>query len=99
MCKYDYKAYRSQKRLGRVDEKYRPSYTAYGCLVRKTATCAGYTAAFTLIMEKLGIPEKGVYNQTHCWNRVKIDKKWYVVDVTWNDTSKSNKYLLVSKHK
>lgn len=67
------------------------SSSAYGCLVEGRAVCAGYAAAFQLLMHELDIPcirvegterDSGVL---HEWNCVKLNEKWYYVDVTWDD--------------
>lgn len=67
------------------------SSSAYGCLVEGRAVCSGYAAAFQLLMNETGIPcirvdgserDSGVL---HEWNCVKLNEKWYYVDVTWDD--------------
>lgn len=63
--------------------------TAYGCLVQRNAVCQGYAEAFLLIMNQLGI-ECGVctgesVNGPHAWNYVKLNGKYYWLDVTWDD--------------
>ena len=63
--------------------------TAYGCLVDGSAVCQGYAEAYNLIMQKLGI-ECGVCSGqsdrgSHAWNYVKIDGRYYWVDLTWDD--------------
>lgn len=51
--------------------------------------CEGYAKAFQLLMNACGI--ENIYvtgtsrNQGHAWNIVKLDGKYYNVDVTWND--------------
>ena len=68
-------------------------YTSYGCLVNKKAVCGGYTAAFSLLLSKVGIKSSTVEGERkdrtenigHVWNAVKLDGKWYHTDVTWND--------------
>lgn len=58
--------------------------------------CDGYSRAFKLLCDRLGIPcllENGFARSSashggeyHMWNTVKMpDGKWYGVDVTWND--------------
>lgn len=65
------------------------SGSAYGCLVEHRAVCAGYTAAYQLLMQALGI-ECGSVSGTaggisHAWNYVNLDGAYYYVDVTWDD--------------
>jgi transglutaminase-like putative cysteine protease len=62
-----------------------------------SAVCSGYSLAFEHILHQAGIPcgyvagevisaEPRVNGQLgHAWNIVKIGKKWYEVDVTWDD--------------
>lgn len=65
----------------------------YGLIFQKKAICVGYTATFQLFMDMLGIEcitVNGVSQNTggeHAWNMVRLNEKWYCVDVTWNDRS------------
>ena len=48
--------------------------------------CEGYSRAFKLLANNLGIEAVLVSGGYHMWNYVKLyDNKWYAVDVTWND--------------
>lgn len=79
------------------------SHNAYGSLVERKAVCQGYALAFMMIAKDNGLQCKMVMNGegTHAWNVVKVGKRWYNVDVTWDDMGKkaSKKYLLVSDAK
>lgn len=87
-CKYDYTNY-SNGTIPKV------SYTPRGVLIKKKAVCQGYAETFQLFMDALGIPCKTVTGtanngsgngyQGHAWNMVKVNNKWYHVDVTWDD--------------
>lgn len=50
-------------------------------------TCAGFALTFKEMMDRLGI-ESYYQNQkkTHSYNTVKLDGKYYGVDVTWDNT-------------
>ena len=52
--------------------------------------CDGYAEAFKILMNSVGIECKVIYgrvgNAGHAWNQVRLDGKWYNVDVTWDDT-------------
>lgn len=56
--------------------------------------CEGYAKAFKLCMDALDIPcalvmGTGVTNngsEGHMWNAVKLDGKWYGIDLTWDDS-------------
>jgi transglutaminase/protease-like cytokinesis protein 3 len=68
---------------------YDNAYTAYGCLVEKSAVCQGYAAAFNLLASKVGIPSIAVSGTagggSHGWNYVKIGSTYRYIDVTWDD--------------
>ncbi len=69
--------------------------TAYGCLVQKEANCEGYAKAFNLLAARMGmecilVTGKTDEGENHAWNQVKIDGKWYNLDVTWDDTDVEN---------
>ena len=76
----------------------------YDALVKGKAKCDGYTHAFDYICAKAGIRTAVAYGYTkdrasesevHVWNKVYYNKKWYNVDVTWDDpvgNLKDNKY-------
>ena len=73
------------------------NYNAYNCLVNRSAVCQGYSLAYKYILTNyLGIDCTVVYSksQNHAWNYVKLDGRWYHVDVT-NDDALSN-YINVS---
>ena len=78
--------------------------SAYDLLVGGTARCEGYSRAMQLILSKFGIESILVRSERmiHAWNLVKINGKWYHVDVTWNDPSPDelgrvgHNYLLLS---
>lgn len=78
------------------DESYKSIgiYSVYGALVKKLAVCEGYAKAFKYIVNSAGIECELVQGkatnssgntESHAWNVVKIDDKWYFVDVTWDD--------------
>ena len=74
--------------------------TAYGCLVNGSATCQGYSEAFLLLMNQLGI-EAGICSgisdtTTHAWNYVKVDGKYYWLDVTWDDPATDSEVSLLT---
>lgn len=75
-------------------------YNAYGALVEGKAVCMGYATAFKAAMDRLGISNGYRLNRdgSHIWNTVRIGGKTLNVDVTWNDTTRSNRYLLTKSH-
>ena len=85
------------------DEPYEPvTHTPYGALKNGCAVCEGYACAAKLILNALGvecdIQTGDVTNGGgHAWNIVKVDDKWYQLDITWNDPSPSrHDYFLVT---
>lgn len=63
------------------------SHSAYGALVNGRAVCDGYAKAFQLIMGQVGIDSIVVSSDAmvHAWNLVKVDGKWYHIDLTHDD--------------
>ena len=59
-----------------------------------TCICDGYSKAFyflcrangidCIILKGTSINQSGV-SEDHAWNKVKVNGKWYTVDVTWDD--------------
>ncbi|MCR5685930.1 MAG: Ig-like domain-containing protein [Lachnospiraceae bacterium] len=68
-------------------------FDATGVFFYGDAVCEGYTAAYRLILDMLGIENHVVVNtlDNHIWNRILLDGSWYHVDVTWNDKPEPNK--------
>lgn len=69
-------------------------YNIYGAIHDKKAVCEGYARSFRYIMEKIGVQcvlvsgtakNSEGRTETHAWNYIQIDDKWYAVDVTWDD--------------
>ena len=62
-------------------------YAAYDILVDGIGVCQAYTLAYQLIMDLCGIPcvRATSDEMNHTWNVVRIDGKWYQIDVTWDD--------------
>lgn len=67
--------------------------------------CEGYAKSFKVICDRLEIPcvliggtvVQNGKNVGHMWNGVQVDGKWYLMDVTWDDSSTgySYKYFMV----
>ncbi|MBP5159340.1 MAG: hypothetical protein ILP10_03480, partial [Lachnospiraceae bacterium] len=74
-----------------------PQRDATGVFFYGDAVCAGYAAAFKLVLNILGIENRTLNNDekpddrdAHIWNYVKVDGRWYHIDATWNDNSSDN---------
>ena len=85
---YDTKGYNS----GNISAE---SYTAEGLFKNRVAVCDGYSKAFLAMAECAGLDSVRItgiaYNsssstgESHSWNQVKVNGKWYNIDVTWDD--------------
>lgn len=86
---YDMKAYRNgRRRINKNNED---------ILKRKRAVCFGYSKFFKALCDEVGLDSqvisgysKGSLTSTpkleepdHAWNAVKLEEKWYLLDVTW----------------
>ncbi|MDZ5471908.1 transglutaminase domain-containing protein [Bacillus sp. 31A1R] len=84
--KYDIKNYQK----GSIPDS---SYNSYGTLVKGVAVCQGYAYAMKIFLNKEGITNYIVTGDAnsyggwegHAWNLVKVGKKYFHVDPTWND--------------
>lgn len=70
------------------------TYSISGALTEGRAVCEGYARSFKYIMDGLGIPcvlISGIGTnsdgeaESHAWNYVMLEERWYAVDVTWDD--------------
>lgn len=94
-------------------EAYRMAHRAYGALVelefgsdtgRGSVVCEGYSEAFQLLCQKVGLPcatvdgDGGMSGETldnnHEWNIIQPYDTgvWYAVDVTWDDGGSETRY-------
>lgn len=94
--KYDSQA--AEASLADTDT-YSDSASVYGALVNHKGICTAYAGTFQLLAKAMGLESIVVTgtlngNQNHTWNKVKIDGKWYVVDVTGNDGQEIPNILL-----
>ena len=55
--------------------------------------CAGYSEAFCMLCYAKGIPAYSVTSSAHEWSQVRLGSYWYAVDVTWDDSSSSNRHF------
>ena len=72
------------------------AHNAYGALVAKKAVCEGYAESLQYLLQRAGIQAVEVFGygiadletgvgETHAWNIVRIDGKYYLIDLTWDD--------------
>ena len=64
-------------------------YDAAGILLEGTGVCAGYTEAYSLLLNEFGIENKylSAWQMNHAWNLVKLNGQWCHVDCTWDDST------------
>lgn len=88
-CAYDEEHYETDT----IPEE---SFSPRGVLLKGSAVCEGYAAAFKAFMDELQIPcqlitgtasSSGDFSGpvNHAWNIVQIDGIWYQIDTTWDD--------------
>ncbi len=74
--------------------------SAYDALIDKSAVCEGYSMLAYLMFTEAGL-ETRIISGTgdgvpHAWNIVKVNGKWYNIDLTWDDPiSSDGKPMLV----
>ncbi|MGN1104682.1 MAG: transglutaminase domain-containing protein [Candidatus Coproplasma sp.] len=65
------------------------AHSIVGVLNGEKAVCEGYSKAFALLLNAIGIENVYVTGTSkgvgHAWNMVKIDGAWYWYDLTWDD--------------
>ncbi|ORX83764.1 scaffoldin [Anaeromyces robustus] len=73
-----------------LDESRAHIRNVYGALVENKCVCEGYAEAFQYIAQQYNIDCIIARSINHEWNFVKLNSKWYVVDVTWDDPGNIN---------
>ena len=70
-------------------------HTAYSALINKSCVCDGFSKAYSLLLDKVGIGNivvSGIVDSTtHSWNLVNLDDEWYNVDVTSDNQTMDEK--------
>lgn len=63
--------------------------SCYSVLAEGRGVCAGYSSAFSYLLNRLGVDSIHVSGlsrgENHAWNLVKVEGQWYQVDCTWGD--------------
>lgn len=75
------------------------SISVYSGLTTSLAVCQGYSMTAYKMFNYAGIENRIVVGRIkdvlHSWNSVKIQDKWYQLDITNNDSMEKDKYFLV----
>lgn len=64
-------------------------YSAYNALIDKSSVCQGYASLAYRMFTEAGIKCRIIGADSHLWNIVKVDGKWYNIDLTWDDPNTS----------
>lgn len=65
-------------------------------LNRKEGCCESYARLSKILCDYYNIPCVLVTSNTHMWNEVQVDGKWYLFDATWGDVGdKSNDWMFL----
>lgn len=74
------------------------SQSASSAFLMKNTVCAGFSKAFSLLLNSQGIENVTITSNTHAWNEVRINGTWYVTDVTWDQNNwPSHTYFNISE--
>ncbi|MCR5122925.1 MAG: hypothetical protein K6B74_10960 [Ruminococcus sp.] len=77
--------------------------TAYGALVNKRAVCQGYAVAAYRLFRELGLDcrvitgtasDGDLGEEYHAWNIVRVDGRYYDLDITWDKRLGTDRYFL-----
>ena len=69
-------------------------YNVYGTIMQHYAVCEGYSKSMKYLLDAANIPcvivcgvaqNSNGQAESHAWNYVKLDDKWYAIDATWDD--------------
>lgn len=61
------------------------SNLAYGPIIEGYGICGGYSDAFAIFLDELGIKNYKIASNNHVWNFVYVADDWYHFDLTWDD--------------
>ena len=56
-------------------------------IIEGKGVCQGYTDTMSWLLDTVGITNRRVATWEHTWNQIKINGKWYNIDVTLDDSS------------
>lgn len=70
------------------------NHTVYSALLRHDAVCQGIAAAIYRLLREMDIDCRFIANDTHGWNIVCLDGKYYNLDATWDLNNDPYRYFL-----
>lgn len=71
---------------GNLDEEAAFSQSAYSAVCMDKTVCAGYSQAYEMLCNSVGIDTIAVTSLVHEWNKIRLNDSWYNVDCTWDDS-------------
>ena len=87
---YDYDALEADERGD--DAAMWVCQSLYSVVILENTVCAGYSKAFTAMMNAMEADATAGLSTNHAWNVVRLDGDYYAVDVCWNDTDRNPPY-------
>lgn len=77
--------------------------SAYDLLINKSSVCEGYALAAYRLFKEAGLESRIISGrgngESHAWNLVKVEGKWYNIDLTWDDpVSRTGEAILSYKY-
>lgn len=77
-------------------------YSAYDALYSKRTVCNGYTLLMYKMLAEADVPVRAISgnglnggrSEYHAWIIVRIGPVWYNIDVTWDDTARTDAYFM-----
>ncbi len=73
---------------------YKESAWETAAFFRDTIICDGYAKALTLLLRKAGVEAYYMHSDTHAWNMVKVDNRYFHLDACHDDKS----YFISNSH-
>jgi len=103
---YDYSDAETQFKYYGIYYTENPAYYLEGVFLTGIAVCDGYSKAYSLMCNMEGIDcvrivgsvTSGTTTGLHAWNKVKVNEKYYAVDITWTELVSSNHEVLSHKY-
>lgn len=84
------------------------AFSSYGALINGVAVCDGISSAFRIMcliegvdcLKVSGLGVTSTRTESHAWNKVFIDGKWYVVDATWGRSTDTvnHRYFMITEY-
>lgn len=85
---------------GNIQQIPNSAHNIYGAFVENTAVCDGLSKAMQVLLDKIDVESIIVTgtldNEAHAWNMIKLDNKWYNLDVTSDKSIKENNVVVHS---